>query len=108
MASITSQVISKKRVPRLLLVIPRLLRFTALVLVDAAVLLFLNRLLTLGYHPLALAIFIILIIVNVVLLRKEAYPLRWMIVGFIFMALFTIYPIVFTVWVSFTTTEKAT
>jgi arabinogalactan oligomer / maltooligosaccharide transport system permease protein len=102
MASITSQVISKKRVPRLLLVIPRLLRFTALVLVDAAVLLFLNRLLTLGYHPLALAIFIILIIVNVVLLRKEAYPLRWMIVGFIFMALFTIYPIVFTVWVSFT------
>jgi arabinogalactan oligomer / maltooligosaccharide transport system permease protein len=102
MASITSQVISKKRVPKLLLVLPRLLRFTALVLVDAAVLLFLNRLLTLGYHPLALAIFIILIIVNVVLLRKEAYPLRWMIVGFIFMALFTIYPIVFTVWVAFT------
>ena len=36
------------------------------------------------------------------LLRKEAYPLRWMVVGLVLMALFTIYPIFFTVWVAFT------
>ena len=55
---------------------------------------------SLGYYPLAAAI-VILIFVNVVLLR-QAYPLRWMVVGLVLMGLFTIYPIIFTVWVSFT------
>jgi ABC-type sugar transport system permease subunit len=40
--------------------------------------------------------------VNVVLLSQKAYPIRWMVVGLVLMALFTIYPIFFTVWVSFT------
>jgi ABC-type sugar transport system permease subunit len=47
-------------------------------------------------------IVVVLLFVNVVLLRQEAYPVRWMVVGLVFMALFTIYPILFTVWVSFT------
>ena len=33
---------------------------------------------------------------------KKAYPFRWMVVGLVLMALFTIYPILFTVWVAFT------
>jgi ABC-type sugar transport system permease subunit len=56
----------------------------------------------LGYFPLAAAILIIAIFVNAVLLRQEAYPVRWMVVGLVLMALFTIYPILFTIWVSFT------
>src|SRR5690606_20152634 len=54
------------------------------------------------YYPLAAAIAVIAIFVNVIMLRREAYPLRWMIIGLILMALFTIYPILFTIWVAFT------
>jgi ABC-type sugar transport system permease subunit len=70
--------------------------------VDAAAIWYLIRLLSLGYFPLAAATIVIAIFVNVVLLRREAYPLRWMVVGLVLMAMFTIYPIFFTVWVSFT------
>ncbi len=83
-------------------VLPRILRLGILVLVDAFVIWFLIRLIPLGYYPLSAAIAVIAIFVNVVMLRREAYPLRWMIVGLILMALFTIYPIIFTVWVAFT------
>jgi ABC-type sugar transport system permease subunit len=80
----------------------RLLNFALLIVIDAAVILLLNRFVSLGYYPLAAAILMILIFVNVVLLRRAAYPLRWMIIGLVLMGLFTIYPIFFTVWVSFT------
>ena len=80
----------------------RLLRLVLLIAVDAAVVWFLNRLVSLGYIPFAVAILVIAIFVNVVLLRQEAYPVRWMVIGLVLMALFTIYPILFTVWVSFT------
>jgi ABC-type sugar transport system permease subunit len=83
-------------------ILPRLMSFALLIAVDAAVLWFLKRLLSLGYLPLAAALFIILVFVNFVILRREAYPVRWMVIGLVFMALFTIYPIIFTVWVSFT------
>jgi ABC-type sugar transport system permease subunit len=81
---------------------PRLIRCGLLVLLDAAVIWFLIRLVNLGYYPLAGGFTIILIFVNFVLLREEAYPLRWMIVGLVLMAMFVIYPILFTVWVAFT------
>jgi ABC-type sugar transport system permease subunit len=83
-------------------VLPRLASFALLIAVDAAVIWFLERLLSLGYLPFAAALFIILAFVNFVILRREAYPVRWMVIGLVFMALFTIYPIIFTVWVSFT------
>ena len=83
-------------------VIPRLLSFALLIAVDATVIWFLRRLITFGYLPLAVAIFIITFIVNFVILRRQAYPVRWMVLGLVFMALFTIYPIIFTIWVSFT------
>lgn len=73
-----------------------------LIAADSAALWFINRLLSFGYYPLSAALAIILIFVNFVLLRREAYPIRWMVLGLSFMALFTIYPILFTVWVSFT------
>lgn len=83
-------------------ILPRLVRFGLLILLDAAVIWFLTRLVNLGYYPLAGGLTLILLIVNYVLLRQEAYPLRWMIVGLVLMSLFVIYPILFTVWVAFT------
>ena len=102
MAVSTSEEILKTRPSTSLPALPRLVRLAILIALDASVLWFLNRLVSLGYLPLAAAILVILIFVNVVLLRREAYPVRWMVVGFVFMALFTIYPILFTIWVSFT------
>ncbi len=98
----TSDKILKTKPSISLPALPRLVRLAILIAVDASVLWFLNKLVSLGYFPLAAAILIILIFVNVVLLRKETYPVRWMVVGLVFMALFTLYPILFTVWVSFT------
>ncbi len=83
-------------------VLPRLMRLATLIILDVFAIWFLNKLVALGYYPLAAAILIITIFVNVVFLRKEAYPIRWMVVGLVLMALFTIYPIIFTVWVAFT------
>jgi ABC-type sugar transport system permease subunit len=83
-------------------VLPRVVKLAILVFMDAFVSWLLIKLGTLGYYPLVAAFFIITAFVNFVILRKEAYPLRWMVVGLVLMALFTIYPIIFTVWVSFT------
>ncbi len=83
-------------------ILPRLARFAILILVDAFIIWFLSRLIPLGYYPLSAILTVIAIFVNIVMLRKEAYPLRWMVVGLVLMTLFTIYPILFTVWVAFT------
>lgn len=82
--------------------LPRLLSFALLIAVDAAVFWFIQRLLSLGYLPFAAALIFILAFVNFVILRRQAYPVRWMLIGLVFMSLFVIYPIIFTVWVSFT------
>ena len=55
-----------------------------------------------GYWPLAVMIAIITIFVNVVFLRKGMYPLRWMAIGLSLMALLSVYPILYTFWISFT------
>lgn len=82
--------------------LPHLVRLFLIIAGDAVVSWFFIRLVMLGYYPFAAAVLLITIFVNYVLLRKEAYPVRWMVVGLVLMALFTIYPIFFTVWVSFT------
>jgi ABC-type sugar transport system permease subunit len=101
-ASITSQDTLIKKVSPIKTLLPKILRLAGLIVMDALVLWFLNKLTGLGYYPLVAAFFIITAIVNVVILRREAYPVRWMVVGLVLMALFTIYPIIFTVWVSST------
>ncbi len=82
--------------------LPRLVKLGTLVLVDAFVIWFITRLVPLGYYPLAAAVGAIAVFVNYVILKKEAYPVRWMVLGLVLMAMFTIYPIIFTVWVAFT------
>ncbi len=83
-------------------VLPRLFRLALMVAVDSFVVWFVLRLVALGYTPFAAVIVAIALFVNVVLLRKETYPIRWMVVGLVLMALFVVYPIIFTVWVAFT------
>lgn len=82
--------------------IPRLLKVVLLVILDALVAWFILKLASLGYYPLVALFIILTLFVNFVVLRKEVYPLRWMVVGLVLMTLFTIYPIIFTVWVAFT------
>jgi ABC-type sugar transport system permease subunit len=100
--SIASQDAAKARAGVSAPVWRRLLRLGIIVAADALIIWFLNKLVSLGYYPLAAAFLIITILVNIILLRREAYPIRWMVVGLVLMALFTIYPIFFTVWVAFT------
>ena len=102
MSNNTSQNYIKKRDFSLTNIGSRLLRLALLIAIDVAVIWFLNRLVSLGYLPFAVAVLIVAFFVNVVLLSQKAYPIRWMVVGLVLMALFTIYPIFFTVWVSFT------
>jgi len=79
-----------------------LLRLVLLLVVDAAIGWLIYKLVFLGYLPFVFALLAIAVIVNIVLVHKKAYPLRWMIVGLTLMGLFVIYPIFFTVWVAFT------
>ena len=51
---------------------------------------------------LAVVIAAIAVLWTWVLLRKEAYPIRWMVIGLTMMILFAIYPIFFTIYVAFT------
>ena len=102
MADSDLQEISKSRIPSSKMVLPKLARLAILVAMDASAIWYLYKLLSLGYYPLAAVTLIIVIFVNVVLLRQQAYPIRWMVVGLVLMMMFTIYPIFFTVWVSFT------
>jgi len=102
MTSIPSQDSRKAGATSSIPVLPRLVNFLILIALDAGVIWFLSRLVSLGYYPLAAAMLIILIFVNIVLLLRAARPIRWMVVGLVFMGLFVIYPIFFTIWVSFT------
>lgn len=79
-----------------------LLRLVFLLAVDSTAVYFLIRVISFGYFPLAAATFVVLVVVNIILLHRKAYPIRWMVVGLVLMAMFTIYPVLFTIWVSFT------
>jgi ABC-type sugar transport system permease subunit len=102
MASRASQDIQSVKRPAAKLIVPGVLQALLLIVLNLFALWFLNKLVALGYYPLAAMIVILTLFVDVVVLRKQAYPLRWMVVGLILMTLFTIYPIIFTVWVAFT------
>lgn len=82
--------------------VPRFVRVILLLVFDAVIGWVMSRFLNLGYTPIAAALFVITIGVNIILVLKRAYPLRWMLVGLVLMVMFTIYPIFFTIWVSFT------
>lgn len=92
----------RKKAPSAEVIPSLLLRLGILVAFDAFIAFLLSNFLRLGYYPFSAAIIVVTIFVNIVLLFKKMYPVRWMTIGISFMILFTIYPIVFTVWVAFT------
>ncbi|MDX1662885.1 MAG: ABC transporter permease subunit [Candidatus Promineifilaceae bacterium] len=79
-----------------------ILRLVALLLLDTFAVWFIYASVQDGVYWLSLAVAILTIFLNVVFLRSELYPIRWMSVGLVFMGLFAIYPILFTVYVAFT------
>lgn len=79
-----------------------ILRLLGLVIFTAFSLLFIYLLLSDGYWPLALLFGIVTVVVNYIFLSPNAYPMRWMSPGLVFMLLISVYPIAFTIYISFT------
>ena len=79
-----------------------LLRLLGLIIFDAFALFFIYLLLSDGYWPLAGIIGVITLVMNYIFLVPSAYPMRWMSPGLAFMLLISVYPILFTIYISFT------
>ncbi|WP_374687477.1 ABC transporter permease subunit [Promineifilum sp.] len=79
-----------------------LLRILGLIIFDAFALFFIYLLLSDGYWPLAGIIGFITLVMNYIFLAPGAYPMRWMSPGLAFMLLISVYPILFTIYISFT------
>lgn len=79
-----------------------ILRYGALFFIDAVALFLIYRLTADGVYELAIAIFLITLFVNVVNLREDLYPIRWMSPAIALMMLMVVYPIIYTVYVSTT------
>ena len=79
-----------------------LLRILGLIIFDAFALFFIYLLLSDGYWPLAGIIGFITVLMNYIFLSPAAYPMRWMSPGLAFMLLISVYPILFTIYISFT------
>ncbi|HEX6384721.1 MAG TPA: ABC transporter permease subunit, partial [Anaerolineae bacterium] len=78
------------------------LKLLSLMIFDAMALVFIYLLFSDGYWQLATMFVVITVGVNVVFLREDAYPLRWMAPGLAFMLLISVYPIIFTIYIAFT------
>lgn len=79
-----------------------LLRLLGLMFFDAGAMWMILRMWGDGYWQFAVIILVITVILNYIWLRPEAYPLRWMSPGLAFMILISVYPIIYTVYISFT------
>lgn len=77
-------------------------RIILLLAIDGFVLWFSLRAFGEGFLSLGLAVVIVAAAVNYIILARDMYPLRWMLLGLIFMAMFSVYPIILTVFVAFT------
>ncbi|HUS94434.1 MAG TPA: ABC transporter permease subunit [Patescibacteria group bacterium] len=83
-------------------VVGLLVRLVLLALIDVFAVWFIINLVSFNNYVLAAVVGLLTIISNIVIFRNEFFPIRWMLVGLILMALFAVYPILFTVNVSFT------
>ena len=77
-------------------------RILVTIVLDAAAIWLIAGLVNNEDFVLATALGIVTFIINIILLRNKTYPLRWMSIGIFFMCMFSIYPILFTVYVAFT------
>ncbi len=79
-----------------------LLRLLALAFIDAVAIWLISRMFVDGVWQLATVLLTITLFINVVFLREEFYPLRWMSPGLALMILMIVYPLIFTVYIAFT------
>ncbi len=75
-------------------------RLVILALIDGLALWLITSLLQIDGLIFAIAIGLVTLFANIVILRDEGYPIRWMLVGLILMLLFSVYPILYTVSIS--------
>ncbi len=79
-----------------------LLRIVLVVVFDIGAVWFIANAWTRGYSQLVIVFTVVALLLNLIFLLPRAYPYRWMALGLSFLILFTVYPIVFTVYVAFT------
>ena len=79
-----------------------LARIILLLAIDGFVFWFAQRAYAEGFMSLGAVTVLITAGVNYIILVRDMYPLRWMLLGLIFMIMFSIYPIVLTILVAFT------
>ncbi len=77
-------------------------RLGALALIDAITIYLVYNFIDDGIWALALVLALITVLINLVFLRENLYPLRWISPGLALLILIVIYPILFTVYISFT------
>lgn len=78
------------------------LKLIVIMLVDAMASLFVYVLLGDGYWQLAVMIAVITVGLNIIFLRRDTYPLRWLSPGLSLLLLLSVYPVLFTIYVAFT------
>ena len=78
------------------------LRIVLLLAIDAFAIWFALRAFGEGFTSLGIVIILITAGINYIILVRDMYPLRWMLLGLILMAMFAIWPILLTVFVAFT------
>ena len=83
-------------------IIGLLLRYGALIIVDAFALFLIYRLAGDGVWEIVITIAVITVIVNIINLREDLYPLRWISPALALMGLMIIFPIIYTVYVALT------
>ena len=79
-----------------------LIRIVALALIDAMTIWMVYQMVGDGYWPLATVLALVTIWVNIVFLSGRFYPLRYIAPGISLMVIMVLYPIIFTIYVSFT------
>jgi ABC-type sugar transport system permease subunit len=83
-------------------ILSKIMRFILIALFDLGALWFIRNAMINGFLQLVVVLGIITVMINLIFLIPGAYPFRWMAVGFSFLILFVMYPIVFTTYVAFT------
>lgn len=79
-----------------------LLRLVLLAAIDVFAVWFAINLVSDGVYFLATAVALVAFGANYIILRYDLYPLRWMLIGLIFLIMFSIYPNIFTIYIAFT------
>ena len=79
-----------------------IIRIILVILFDIGAIWFAQSASSQGFDQLVVIVAVITVMLNAILLHPRAYPFRWMAIGLSFLILFTIYPMLFTIYVAFT------